>query len=100
MYTNQILMKQGKIIQEKQELNLTIPRFGMYLFSKIKKLFKKLSATPKIQGLVFDYALNCQFNQFFKFFFNFSCILLSTQFNKNIILFLFIFFTLGQNQER
>jgi hypothetical protein len=35
IYTNQILMKQGKIIQQKQEFNTAIQRFGMYLFIKI-----------------------------------------------------------------
>jgi hypothetical protein len=72
-------MKQAKIIHEKQEFDSTIPRLGMYLFKKIKKIFKKLSVNPKIhrlvifkkllanlkiQGIVFDYALICQFNQF------------------------------------
>jgi len=75
-------MKQAKIIHEKQEFDSTIPRFGMYLFKKIKKIFKKLSVNPKIhrhvifkkilanlkiQGIVFDYALICQFNQFLSF---------------------------------
>ena len=44
-------MKQAKIIQEKQKFNSTIPRFGMYLFKKIKKIFKKLSVNTKIHGL-------------------------------------------------
>jgi hypothetical protein len=35
IYTNQILMKQGKIIQQKQEFNTAIQRFGMYLFIEI-----------------------------------------------------------------
>jgi hypothetical protein len=68
-------MKQDKKIQEKQEFNSAISRFGMYLFGKIKKILKKLLANPKIQKLVFDYALTCQFNEFlpfsFKFFFFF-----------------------------
>ena len=53
-------MKQGKITQEKQEFNLAIPRFGMYLFGKIKKL----SANPKIQGHIFGYVLTYPFNQY------------------------------------
>jgi len=44
--------------RRKQEFNLAIPRFGMYLFGKIKKL----SAYPKIQGHVFGYALTYPFN--------------------------------------
>jgi len=82
-------MKQDKKIQEKQEFNSAIPRFGMYLFNKIKKILKKLLANPKIQKLVFDYALTCQFNEFLPFSFNFSFFFLSTQFGKNKIYFPF-----------
>jgi hypothetical protein len=64
IYTNQILMKQGKIIQQKQEFNTAIQRFGMYLFIKIYKIFKKNSANPKIQRLKCGCALICQFSQF------------------------------------
>ena len=65
-------MKQDNIIQEKQEFILAITRFSTYLFNKIKKILKKHSTSPKIQELVFNYALTCQFKSihaFFSFFF-------------------------------
>jgi hypothetical protein len=48
IFTNQILMKQCQIIQKQQEFNLAIPRFGIYLLGKIKKIFKKLLVNPRI----------------------------------------------------
>jgi len=91
IYTNQILMKQGKIIQQKQEFNTAIQRFGMYLFIKIKKIFKKISANPKIQRLKCGCALICQFSQFLHFFLQLFLFSLSTQFKKNKISFLFFY---------
>jgi hypothetical protein len=70
----------------------------MYLFGKIKKILKKLLANPKIQKLVFDYAVTCQFNEFLPFSFNFF-FFLSTQFGKNKISFPFFFFYSRPNQK-
>jgi hypothetical protein len=87
-----MLMKHDKTIKKKTRIQFGNTKVWYVLIWKIKKIFKKLLANPKIQGLVFDYALTCQFNQFLQFFLRFPPIFFNIdQQEQHLSLFMFFF---------